>query len=217
MMKLVKGLLVFMGIILITGAAEADMKKAKHIVEIDDPAGDVKSGEHPGKDVVKIILATDGKKIDITVVLKEDAKFYLDGHRAGEIVNVYLNTDSNNETGGKPFGIDLSGFEYKIYVNACIEYGEVGVTCGGAFTGVQATNFFSSYDLFKTNNMERISEPFNWKTRGKDIKDNRVEISIPYSMMNLSSGQTVQVLIEEKDSSGSLKEGFMPDVLLTLK
>ncbi len=218
-MKFVRGLLLFMSIMLIFGSAGADMKKAKHKVEIDDPAGDVKTGDHPGKDVIKVILATDGKKLDITVVLKERVKFYLDGHMAGKVVEVYLDTDNNKETGDKLFGVDLSGFEYQIDVGACIEYGE-NFACGGRFTGAKATNFCSTYDLFKIAKdkiFERISETSNWKTRGKDIKGNRVEVSLLYSMMNLSSGQSVRITIKESDFSGSFKVAYMPEVLLTLK
>lgn len=217
-MRFVKSLLVFMSIMLIVGSAGAEMKKAKHMLEIDDPADDVRSGDHPGKDVVKVILSTDGKNLDIAVMLKKDAKFYLDGHMAGDVVVVYLDTDNNKETGGKPFRHLSPGFEYFIKVGACIEYEGGGTACSGALTGSKATNFFSTYALYKyteDNKKERISEPFNWKDRGKDIKSNRIEVSLSYSKLNLSPGQSIRISIEEKDAN--FKNRYMPDVLLTLK
>ncbi len=169
--------------------------------------------------MVKVILATDGKKLDIAVLLKQDAKFYLDGHMAGDVVKVYLDTDNNKKTGDKLFAMDNPGYEYLIEVGACIDYGSQGTACSGGFGKTKAANFFSTYDLYKLVNgksKERINETFNWKDRGTDIKGNRVEVSLPYSMMNLASGQSVRIVINEVDS-GFSEESYIRDVLLTLK
>jgi hypothetical protein len=189
-------------------------------VELSDAAGDVQArGDDPGKDVVKVILDTDGKNLNVTVVLAEEAVFYLKGHQAGDVIEVMLDVDSKESTGGKPFFYPKSGFEFQIEVGACIEYENGGMACSGGLQNVKEINYFSTYALQKFtggSDMELISEPFNWKDRGKDIQGNRIEVSIPYAAMQLAPGQSVRIAVKENDDA-TFKEEYLPEVLLTLK
>lgn len=196
-----------------------EIQTAEHKVALVDAAGDVRDGDNPGKDVVKVILDSDGTNLTISVVLAKEAKFYLDGHMAGDVIEVILDTDNNPATGGKPFFYPNPGFEFLVEVGACIEYEEGGMACSGALTGSKAINFFSTYSLdkyMKDNKTEQISETFNWKDRGKDIQGNTVEVTLPYALMNLKSGQKVRLAVKECDDS-TFKEEYLPEVLLTLK
>jgi len=201
--------------------SSGEIMTATDRVEMEDKAGDVRdNGDNPGKDVVKVILDTDGKNLTISVQLAEEAKVYLDGHQAGDVVEVIIDADNNTETGGKPFFYEGSGgFDFEIEVGACIEYEGGGMACSGALTGSKATNFFSTYALSKyteESNTERISEPFEWKSRGKDIKGNTVEVTLGYDLMNLKSGQQLRIAVKENDDS-TFKKEYLPEVLLTIK
>jgi hypothetical protein len=207
-------------IIMLASAFAVQIQKATHTVELEDAAGDVNdSGDSPGKDVIKVILDTDGENVNIAVVLAKEAKFYLDGHMAGDVIDVILDTDNDQATGGKPFFYEKSGFEYKIQVGACIEYEGGGVACSGALRDTKALNFFSTYALHKFtegSDTEQVSESFNWKSRGRDIQGNRVEVSVPYAQMELQSGQSIRLAVKERADS-TFKKEYLPEVLLTIK
>jgi len=199
--------------------AVAEIQKAEHNAVLTDPANDVREGTDPGKDVVKVLIDSDGTNLTITTVLAKEAKYYLKGHTAGDVIRLNLDTDNDTTTGGKPFLYDTPGFEYLIEVGACIEYEGGGVVCAGGMKGAKEVNYFSTYTLkkyTKGSSTERISEAFHWKDRGMDIKGKNVVVKLPYSLMNLKSGQKVRFAVEEKDDA-SFKKKYMPEVLLTLK
>jgi hypothetical protein len=207
-------------LVLWAGNVHAQIQEATHKVELSDAADDVQArGNNPGKDVVKVILDTDGKNLNVTVVLAEEAEFYLKGHQAGDVIEVLLDVDSKESTGGKPVFYPKSGFEFQIEVGACIEYENGGMACSGGLQNTKEINYFSTYALQKFtggSDMELISEPFNWKDRGKDIQGNRIEVSIPYAAMQLAPGQSVRIAVKENDDA-TFKEEYLPEVLLTLK
>ncbi len=218
-MKRINFFIVCVLLVMVPGMLAQEIRTAKHSVVLEDAAGDVNDGDHPGKDVVKVILDTDGTDLNITVVLAKEAKFYLDGHMAGDVIDLILDTDNNKTTGGESAFYGKTGFEFLIEVGACIEYEGGGMACSGALEGAEATNFFSTYSLEKhidKDNKEMISEPFNWKARGKDIQGNSIKVSVPYSQMNLSPGQQVRLAVRERDDN-TLKNEYLPEVLLTIK
>ncbi len=218
-MKRINFFMVCALLVMVPGMMAQEIRTAEHSVVLEDAAGDVTDGDHPGKDVVKVILDTDGTDLNITVVLAKEAKFYLDGHMAGDVIDLILDADNNKATGGKPFFYETPGFEFLIEVGACIEYEDGGMACSGALRGSKATNYFSTYSLEKyieEDKKERISEAFNWKARGKDIQGNSIKVSVPYSQMNLSPGQKVRFAVKERDDS-TFKKEYLPEVLLTIK
>jgi len=208
------------GMAVFTSTFAVQIQKATHTVELEDAAGDVNdSGDSPGKDVVKVILDTDGENLNIAVVLAKEAKFYLEGHMAGDVIDVILDTDNDQATGGKPFFYDKPGFEYQIQVGACIEYENGGIACSGALRDVKAVNFFSTYALHRFtegSNTEQVSESFNWKARGRDIQGDRIEVSVPYAQMGLQAGQPIRLAVKERADS-TFKKEYLPEVLLTIK
>ncbi len=207
-------------LILWAGNVHAQIQKATHKVELTDTADDVRpSGDDPGKDVVGVIRDTDGQSLIITVLLAREAVYYLKGHNAGDVIEIILDADNNDTTGGKPFFYPNSGFEFKIDVGTCIEYENGGTACAGGLRDVKEVNYFSTYAVNKYTegqDTELITEMFNWKDRGKDIQGNRVEVSIPYAIMQLSPGQSIRLAVKECDDA-TFKEEYLPEVLLTLK
>ena len=214
-------ILLLLGMCVLSADLSGEMITATHTVTQTDPAEDVRdSGDDPGKDMVKIVIDTDGTNMNITVVLDKEAKYYLDGHQAGDVVDVIIDADCNSKTGGKPFFYQGDGgFDLRIEVGMCIEYANGGTACAGALGKTKAINFFSTYDLDKYTqgtNTEDISETFNWKDRGKDIQGANVEVSVPYALMKLSPGQKIRLAVKERDDA-TFKKEYLPEVLLTVR
>ena len=188
-------------------------------VEVDDPAGDVQSSdEHPGKDMVKTVLSSDGTQLLIDVTLAKDARFYLDGHQAGDVVRLEIDTDRDLATGGKVLFGRKPGFDVEVKVRACITY-ESGEACAGGLGGTPAKAFFSSIDVGRYAQGEPFSksthEPF-WKSERWPIEGRQVHVAVPYADLGVQSGQTVRLAVVEADGGFSDK-AYSPDVMLELK
>jgi hypothetical protein len=152
------------GLPAVLGADEAALK-----VEIDDPAGDAQgSDKHPGKDVVKTVLSSDGTQLLVDVTLAKDARCYLDGHHAGDVVRLEIDTDRDLATGGKLLFGRKPGFDMEIKVRACITY-ESGEACAGSLGGTPAKAFFSSIDVGRYAQDEPFWKSERWPIEGREI------------------------------------------------
>ena len=192
--------------------------KAMHAVELDDPAGDVQNtNDDPGKDVVKLMLASDGKDLQVTMVLDKDISHYLVGHKAGDVLQVNIDTDNNTATGGKTFWGNKEGFEYIVRIRTCIKYKD-GEACVGGFSSAHE-KFFTSYEVKKfqqgSTSIDDVHDIF-WESSRVDIKGNTVVSKISYSDIDVSSGQTIRIAVREADSSYDAKS-FFPEIIFTLK
>ena len=210
-------LVLTIGMVCVANFTSAESIKATHSFELEDAEGDVSNQSDPGKDVVKVSIKTDGKHFFIAVTLKNNIKHYLEGHKAGTVVQFHLDTDNDQDTGGKIFWTKNTGFEYLIGIRSCIKY-KNGEACMGALGG-PSTGFFSSYSIKKydqggtsANNIH----DFMWKSPREDISENIVMTQIPYAEIGVVSGQTIRIVIEEKDSKKP-KEAYSPDILFKLK
>ncbi len=217
-----KRIFAFVSLMLMFGASfvHAESLKAKHSITLIDAEGDVKEqhGGHPGKDVVKLVIKSDGKNMQVAVSLKKDIAHYLEGHLAGGVLTVNFDTDNNAKTGGKTFWGGKTGFEYEVSLLTCIKY-ERGEACGGGLKK-PSVGFFATIDTKKYTQQGKtdtkdIHDIF-WKSPRKDIKGNKAVFTIPYSEIGAASGKTVRIVIRESDSSFDEKS-FFPDILFTLK
>lgn len=213
-------LLVAAILLLLPSAVMAGAVTAKHSVELKDSAGDVKShGGDPGKDVVGLKIASDGANLEVTVSLGKDIGYYLEGHKAGDVIQLYLDTDNNEATGGQPFWGSKKGFEYLVGLRTCIAYRGGGEACAGGIKGFTPERYFSSYVVEKiaegTKTTKKTHDIF-WESPRADIKSNIVRTTIPYEEIGVSSGRTIRIAVREYDSTYD-DRSFFPDVILTLK
>ncbi len=210
-------LAVMIVMICIADFISAEPTRATHNFELEDAEGDVSNLNDPGKDVVKVSIKTDGKYFSMKVTLKNTIKYYLEGHKAGTVVQFHLDTDNNRETGGKIFWTKNTGFEYLIGIRSCIKY-KNGEACMGGLGG-PSTGFFSSYSIKQyeqgSTSANNIHD-FKWRSPRNDISDNTIMTKIPYTEIGVVSGQTIRVVIEEKDSKEP-KEAYSSDIILKLK
>lgn len=197
----------------------AEAVSARHSVELKDSSGDVRNvGGDPGKDVVKVKITSDGKGLQVSVSLKKNIAYYLKGHKAGNLVQLYFDTDNDASTGGKPFWGDNKGFEYLVSVRTCIAYKGGGEACVGGLS-LAPEGHFSSYEVETigqgTNSAKNTHDAF-WKSPRTDIKSDTVVATIPYSEIGVASGQTIRIAVREYDSTFDQKS-FFPDIILILK
>jgi hypothetical protein len=207
----------FLGMIFMESLNGAESIKAKYFVELEDAEGDVLNLSDPGKDVVKVSIKSDGKHLFVVVTLKDDIKYYLEGHKAGAVIRLHFDTDNNPDTGGKFFWVENTGFDYVIILRTCIRY-KNGKACVGGL-GQPSTGFFSSYKTKKYKQGDTSADDIyesTWQSPTEDITENIVKTKIPYTEIGVDSGQTIRIVIEEKDAEDK-EESYSPDILFELK
>ena len=192
----------------------AEIKKASGEVTLDDPTGDVQamsssSGEHPGRDVVKLRLASDGTNLTITAQLAAE----MSGTFANDVVQLYVDKDNKASTGGKATWSEKTGFEWKVELLACIEYEGGGSACvGGA--GDKATAYYAVAKVTDTASGQAVQSV--WDLPKTPIQGNVVESRVSYADLGVESGQTIRLCARE--SNGAYDESsYFPEVALTLK
>jgi len=199
-------------------AASGEAIQATHAVELEDAAGDVlNEGGDLGKDVVKLQVASDGKELLFTMVLADDVAAYLAGRKAGDVIEVNLDTDNDVATGGKTFWGDKEGFETLVSIRACIQY-EDGEACVGGLSSTEKS-YFSSYDVgaFAQGATDTTdTHDIFWNSPRTDITGREIVVHVPYTDIGVVSGQTIRMAIREADSTYDAAS-FFPEVLLTLK
>jgi len=191
----------------------------RHKIELEDPVGDVKENDgKPGKDVVKVSIISDGENLNIIAELEKKVSFYLKNQMAGPIIEMHMNTDNNDKTGGIPFwGKNKKGFEYQLDVIACITYKSGGLACLGA-AGSDIEGYISSYKLSQYEQDKKMPKSLNstLDSTQKDITGKQVEITIPYSEIGIKSGTRMRISIRESDSSYD-DASYFPQVFFIVK
>lgn len=223
-----KRLLVFSAVLAASFAlvfcALAEVKKGKHSIELSDPVGDVKNrgGAH-GKDVVKLAIVSNGKQIDFIATLKEPPGTY-----ASPVVEIFFDTDNNPDTGAKLWFSDGKmglGYDYVSKLKSCIKY-DNGVTACAGQSKARVVDRFGVMDLYRykihkgKKKKVRVVASMGSKRQktGKrtPVTGKVVKGVLNYGDLKVKSGQTIRILVWEKDAQIK-KPALFPEVLLTLK
>jgi hypothetical protein len=166
---------------------------------------------------VKVQVASDGKELLFTVALADDIAAYLAGRKAGDVLQVNLDTDNDVATGGKTFWGGKEGFEYLVSIRACIQY-ENGEACVGGLSSTEKS-YFSSYDVgaFAQGAMDTTdTHDIFWNSPRTDITGRELVVHVPYTDIGVASGQAIRMAIREADSTYDVGS-FFPEVVLTVK
>jgi len=192
----------------------AELEKAAGEVTLDDPTGDVQamsssSGEHPGRDVVKLRMASDGTNLTITAQLAAE----MSGTFANDVVQLFVDKDNDASTGREATWSKKTGFDWKVELLACIEYEGGGEACvGGA--GKKATAYYSVAKVTDTTSGQAVQSV--WDLPKTPIQGNVVESRVSYADLGVESGQTIRLCARE--SNGAYDESsYFPEVALTLR
>ena len=206
-------------------AAPVPALKPVPAFEYNNPAGDPspKYGSPIERNVVKASITSDGSNILVSATLKEDEH----GNSAGAVIDLYVDTDGNDATGGKAsWGKDAKppkvGYEYRAQLSVCMAYSEnVGACAGGMTQPPKSRHARIVLDKFKgapgadldMMNSEPVISGFSPAT---DPFTGRVlQGKIPYAKLGLKPGQAVRISARKGAVAG--EESFFPDFLLALK
>jgi len=195
-------------------ASATELRKASGEVTLEDATGDVQamsssSGEHPGRDVVKLRIASDGSQITIAATLAAE----MSGTFANDVIQLYVDKDNDASTGAGATWTQKTGFEWKVELLGCIEYEGGGAACvGGA--GSKATAYYSVAKVTDTASGQALESV--WDLPKTPIQGSVVESKISYADLGVESGQTIRLYARE--SNGAYDESsYFPEVALTLK
>ena len=207
-------------------AAPAPALKAVPLVEFTDPAGDVRPTNGPGndRDVVKARIEGDGSSILVSATLAEDEH----GDSASSVLELYLDTDNNSQTGGSAYwGRDSTppkrGFEYLAKLAVCTAYNENIGACAGGAAGTPPKSRHARIILLKFKgapgadlDMMSSDELISGFGRAENPLTGRVlQGKIPYDKLGAKPGQVIRIVTREAAVAGD--ESFFRDVLLSLK
>jgi hypothetical protein len=195
-------------------ASATELSKASGEVTLDDPTGDVQamsssSGEHPGRDVVKLRIASDGTDLTIAATLAAE----ISGTFANDVIQLYVDKDNDVSTGAAATWTQKTGFEWNVELLACIEYESGGEACvGGA--GNKATAYYSVAKVTDTASGQALQSV--WVLPKTTIQGSVVESKVSYADLGVESGQTIRLCARE--SNGAYDESsYFPEVAFTLK
>jgi len=195
-------------------ASGSEVLKASGAVSLEDPAGDVQpmsssSGEHPGRDVVKLDLASDGTNLKLSATLASEVS----GTFANDVVQVFVDKDNDPTTGGEATFGKKAGFESRIDLLVCIEYENGGEACvGGA--GKKATAYNAVAKITDTGSGQALHSV--WDLPRTPIQGKVVSSSVSYKDLGVTSGQTIRLFARESNGAYD-PSSYFPEVALTLK
>jgi len=209
--------------------APLPVKKAVGSIELTDPVGDVQplhssSGkDYPGFDVVKMTLASDGKRLSITATLHDAPPAF-----ASDVLELFFDTDNKAATGAQMIFPKLGGFEYRAQRDACVDFSDKSSACAGGTSDAKAkaTAHYGAIDLIRYTGKgeyerEDVLDALSFPGRKASVQtpigpDRVVRGFIDYADLKVKPGQTIRILVREASSSTDLA-GYFPEILLTLK
>ena len=204
--------LAVVGILAVALSAVAEEAVAQDAVDI----APIEAGDTEEIDPKGVAVTSDGTHLTLTFDAGQDVEAYLRSHPASSIAEVWLDTDLDTATGGKPFFSDVGGFDFaaqRVFVCKAFDGGHV---CAGDATDVEFTEFFSSYSpQLWDPAIEDFADvlELGWEGGRETIEGNHVTVRIPYEEFDGMAGQTVRLLIIASSYGGSM----FPEVQLALR
>lgn len=203
-------------------------------IELTDPAGDVqpivylesvgdgpeKEVKFPGFDVLKLVVASDGKTLSFAATLKAPPS-----RAAYEVLEFFVDADNNAKTGiTLPFDPRLAGLEYYGTLEDCLEHPSFGTMCAGSEAQPVAHSAIVTLEKYGNEWMNKdalISLPAYGtiqEAKKVAVSGALVQASVPYTALGVKPGQTLRLKIREA-CAGKLggPDGFFPDIVLTLR
>jgi hypothetical protein len=177
-------------------------------------------GDHPGFDVVKLALRSDGRRLTIAATLKDPP-----GDFASDVVRIYFDTDNDRSTGSQFTFPKIGGFEYGGQLHACVSYADRSEACAGG-SKARATAHWAALELnrytgkgqFDTESViDAMDFPGKKASPRTPIQGRIVESAVDYADLHARPGQTIRVVVQETGGMSGADEGLFPDILLTLK
>ena len=202
--------------------------------ELTDPAGDVKpivyrvsqgggpekEVKHPGLDVVKLAVSSDGKAITFAATLTAAP-----AQAAADVLEFYVDADNNPKTGVTPPGKQGGGLEFFGTLEACLEHPSFGTTCAGTDANPSGRTAVVMLEKYGSDWMSKdrvIDLPASGTTKEphkSPITGPLVQASLDYAALGVKPGQTIRLVVREACAGTGEQAGlgFLPAIVLTLK
>lgn len=208
-------------------SAQTSSQTGLPTVELNDPAGDVEKG---GADIIKTSFDSDGKSLAIRIELKDEVAATFADRTASNVLELYVDTDRSDATGGALITTQRKGFEYLARVGVCLireildGKGEA-TSCQGGGKGGKIKGLFSGVDVEKYDkdggyNSNLIADPmgsFGTLTLAHGTVEGRqIEAAIPYTILGVRSGQTIRIMAAERFER-SHESRYSRDIFLMLR
>jgi hypothetical protein len=186
------------------------------VVELDHPVMEAKDKMQGSKgvDVVKLTVSSDGTQLKTTALLHKEVKAYITDS-AGLTLAVYLDTDNNPATGGEIPFCGKNGFERRIELSICLDYGGGMHICGGGMSGKKASGYLNGQSVFNYDSKKVAWDPQTGVDVKGSIQSNKLESSVSYQSLGVHPGSTVRISAYEADAQ--FKAGCFDDALMKLK
>ncbi len=208
------------------------MQSAPGSVELTDPAGDVvplqtsSNRTYPGFDVVKLVVASDGKQITLAATLASPP-----GDFASDVVEFYVDTDNSNKSGAALLNPEIGGFEFKVLLESCIRYSDSTRTCAGGpataagtpasrAAGVRVDRYKGESEIDGRTPVADSSGFAAVTTAQTPIVGSVILATLDYAVLKVTPRQTIRIVARESSAGTSTTGellGFFPAVLLPLK
>ncbi len=203
-------------VFLFPSMATPESSKAVEVVGLDHPVLDAKDKMQGSKgvDVVKLTISSDGKQLKTTALLHKEVKEYITDS-AGLTLAVYLDTDNNPATGGEIPYCGKNGFERRIELRICLDYGGGAYICGGGMTGKKASGYLNGQSVYNYDSKKVAWEPQQVGEIQGPVRTNQLESSVSYKTLGVNPGSLVRISAYEADAL--FKAGCFDDALLKLK
>lgn len=200
----------------------------------DDPAGDASLGKDPRQpiDIVKAWAVVRGKDLCIGAKFKDPiTEFWKKPNEQGEyrhrvFMEFYMNTDANNNTGGKAAPKGGKGFDAGIQCYASAKYkdkrsGEIKLGPIGAkaeeFEFLEPDFFFSIHDVpssvgFGLGDRMYRNGPWSDSAIGSHFRKGRdwVEFDVPLDVIKIKTPNGITMAWMEAEGGAMSQEQVMP-------
>lgn len=197
---------------------KSDVRNVDGKVELT--ADDLRSIEFnkSGPVVTSLAILSDGKLVTFKATLKEV------GNSPTGVLNIYLDTDNDPETGMQLSGSNPGGFEYAASLYACADYGSTTSICVGASSGEPTRHWggmtLKHFEGKSENDGRTIIDVLGMNDRRPSaqvpITERTVQGSVSYDDLKVKRGQIQRILIT-KYSMFTHPEDFFPEIHLKLK
>lgn len=182
-------------------------------VTFEDEVGDVRetlSSDGPirGRDVVRVVVDSDGERLSVEVTLSEPPS----GTLAGDVVRLFVDADADPATGQKPPFAGEGGFEKSVDVALCIDYSNGALACAGG-AGRVATGYTAAATVEDLATGERATGIF--EVERTPVDGAVLRTAVPYADLGVSPGRKLRLYARESD--GSFEEAYMGPAELTLR
>lgn len=225
----------------------ADLQPAETVFW-EDATGDVipwsNAPDRPRPDLIRVDAQGVNGAVKITLTLKDPFQKlfdYTDGEGckyAGMLLDVFIDTDNNPATGGKPSwsseaGRPLEGYDFMVdvglgYMFKNLSDGGTGWAAGDTVLNVNKVAIEKPFGKFSVSKIQQGSDSKDYSHKNPDgsgnesmkrtqIAGEKLTIEIPYEWLGVKPGSAIRLCIKDVQEGAASGKNISLDRVLILK